>query len=166
MKTARLLALLLLGATATATATASAQPEDRLFGTWRLMGFTAQIVPTGENVSAFGNAPQGYLTYGRDGRMFVMIVKESRPKRSDLTQMTDGERLELFNTMVAYGGTFKVDGNRIVHEVDISWNENWTGTKQVRRFRLEGRELVLTQDPQVGPDGRRASAELRWERTP
>jgi hypothetical protein len=29
--------------------------------------------------------------------------------------------------MVAYAGTFKVEGSRVVHNIDISWNENWTG---------------------------------------
>jgi GNAT superfamily N-acetyltransferase len=31
-------------------------------------------------------------------------------------------------TMVAYAGTIKVEGTRVLHNVDISWNENWTGS--------------------------------------
>jgi hypothetical protein len=142
----------------------SAQANEQLLGTWRLISFTAQVVATGERVDTFGDAPQGYLNYTGDGRVLVIIVKEKRPKRSDLAQMIDAERLELFNTMVAYGGTFSVDGDRITHNVDISWNENWTGTAQVRRFRIEGGRLIITQDPQVGPDGRQTSAVLTWER--
>jgi hypothetical protein len=160
VKIARLVGLLLIAT----SSTTSAQSNDKLYGTWQLVSFTAQVVATGESVGTFGKAPQGYLSYGRDGRMLVMMVKESRPRPSDISKMTDAERLELFNSMVAYGGTFKVDGSRITHNVDISWNENWTGTMQVRRFQIEGHRLILTQDPQVGADGRRTAAVLTWER--
>jgi hypothetical protein len=142
----------------------SAQANQRLVGTWRLVSLTAQVAGTAESVDTFGDAPQGYLSYGRDGRMLVIIVKARRPKQSDIAQLSDAERLELFNTMVAYGGTFRVDGDRIIHNVDISWNENWTGTAQVRRFQIDGDRLILTQDPQIGPDGRRTSAVLTWEK--
>jgi hypothetical protein len=147
-----------------AASSALAQVNEQILGTWRLINFSAEVVPTGENVEAFGNAPQGYLNYGSDGRMLVIMVKENRPKRTDLSQLTDADRVELFKSMVAYGGTFRVEGDRIIHEVDVSWNENWTGTSQVRRFRIDGRKLIIRQDPQVGPDGRRTSAVLTWEK--
>jgi Lipocalin-like domain len=145
-------------------ASARAQVNEQLLGTWRLVSFTARVAETGEIVDTFGKAPYGYLNYSPDGRMLVLMVREDRPKVGDLAQMTDAERLTLFKSMVAYGGTFELDGDRIIHYVDISWNENWTGTTQVRRFRIEGTRLILTQDPQVGPDGRRTTAVLTWER--
>jgi len=112
----------------------------------------------------FGKAPHGFLHYGRDGRMYGIIVKENRPKPTDLAKMTDQERAELFKTMLAYGGTFKVDGGWVVHNVGISWNENWTGTDQVRNFRIEGRRLIISVDPQTGSDGRQITAVLTWEK--
>ena len=82
----------------------------------------------------------------------------------DLAKLTDQERAELFRTMAAYAGTFKVEGTRVLHHVDISWNENWTGSVQVRSFRLEGRRLIITGGPQIGPDGREVIAVLTWEK--
>lgn len=110
----------------------------------------------------FGKAPHGFLSYGRDGRMSAIIVGENRPKPMDLAKLTDQERAELFKTVIAYAGTFKVEGSRVVHNVDISWNENWTGTAQVRNFRIEGRRLTIRGE-QIGPDGRQIIAVLTWE---
>ena len=40
--------------------------------------------------------------------------------------------------MVAMAGTFAVEVSRVLHRIDISWNENWTETTQVRNFVIEG----------------------------
>jgi hypothetical protein len=142
---------------------ADAQAES-LYGTWRLLSNTRELVATGERVDIFGQAPQGFITYGRDGRMSAIIVGDNRPKPPDLAKLTDQERAELFRTMAAYAGTFKVEGTRVLHHVDVSWNENWTGSVQVRSFRQEGRRLIITGGPQIGPDGREVIAVLTWER--
>ena len=142
----------------------NAQVNEELYGTWRLPSWTRQVVGTGESADLLGKAPHGVLNYGRDGRMFVIIVKENRPKHMDLAKVTDLERAELFKTMIAYGGTFKVDGGRVVHNVDISWSESWTGTAPVRNFRIEGRRLIISADPQIGSDGRQITQVLTWEK--
>jgi hypothetical protein len=67
--------------------------------------------------------------------------------------------------MYAYAGTFTVDGNTVTHRVDISWNENWTGTHQVRNVRLDGERLYISTNPQSnGIDGRIIVGELVWEK--
>jgi hypothetical protein len=142
---------------------ANAQVES-LYGTWRLLNNVRELVATGERIYIFGKAPQGFITYGRDGRMSAIVVGDNRSRPPDLAKLTDQERAELFKTMAAYAGTFTVEGSRIVHNVDISWNENWTGTAQVRSFRLEGRRLVITAGPYVGPDGREVISVLTWEK--
>jgi Lipocalin-like domain len=155
----------LLGAIILATSfSANAQGSDELYGTWRLVSVTRQIVGTAESSDLFGKAPQGFINYGRDGRMFAITVRENRPKPADLAKMTDQERAELFKTMTAYAGTFKVDGSRVVHNVDISWNENWTGSAQVRNFRIDGRRLVISLDPQIGVDGKQVTSVFTWEK--
>jgi hypothetical protein len=162
MKTAALVGM--FGILLAATSTATAQTNEEIYGTWRLLSWTRHLVGTGENVEVFGKAPHGFLNYGRDGRMLVMIVKENRPKPTELAKMSDQERAELFKTMLAYGGRFRIDGNRVVHNVDISSNETWTGTAQVRNFRIEGRRLTISVDPQIGFDGRQSTAVLTWEK--
>jgi hypothetical protein len=97
--------------------------------------------------------------------MLVLAVKENRPRPADPTTLKDEARAELFRSMVAYGGTFTLSGDAITHHIDISWNETWTGTDQLRHIRLEGNKLILTTDPQVGwADGKMGYAVLTWER--
>ena len=71
----------------------------------------------------------------------------------------------MFRSVVAYAGTFTVEGSRVVHNVDISWNENFTGTAQVRNFRIDGRTLTIRTDPAMTPiDGKQATFEVIWEK--
>jgi hypothetical protein len=139
--------------------------EEDLYGTWRLVSFTQEVVATGEKTDIFGKAPRGFLSYSRDGRMSAILVKAERPKPPDLAKMTDVERVELFKTVIAYAGTFTFDGKTATHHVDISWNENWTGTAQARNVRLEGGKLYISTNPLPAPaDGRLVIGVLTWEK--
>ena len=139
--------------------------NEALYGTWRLVSFIQTILATGEAVDVFGKAPQGFINYGRDGRMLVLMVKDQRPKASDLAKITDQERAELFKTMVAYGGSYTFDGKTARHHLDISWNQIFTGTDQVRHIELDGRSLVMRTNPQPRTqDGQVAVSVLKFER--
>jgi hypothetical protein len=139
--------------------------NEDLYGTWRLVSYTQEILATGEKIDIFGKAPCGFLHYSRDGRMSAILVKTERPKPTDLAKVTNEERVELFKTVIAYGGTFTFDGKTVTHQVDISWNETWTGSAQVRNVRLEGRKLYISTNPIPRPeDGKLAIGVLTWEK--
>jgi Lipocalin-like domain len=54
---------------------------------------------------------------------------------------------------------------KVIHHVDISWNEAWTGTDQVRFFKLDGNILTITTAPNKSPvDGRDGRTVLVWEK--
>jgi lipocalin-like protein len=139
--------------------------NEELYGTWRLESFTQTILATGETIDVFGKAPQGFIHYGRDGRMMVLMVKDARPKPSDLSKMTDQERVELFKTLVAYAGTYEVDAKTVTHHLDISWNQIFTGTDQVRNIEFDGCKFIMSTNPQPrSQDGDVAISVLTWER--
>ena len=139
--------------------------SEALHGTWGLVSFTQTLLATGETVDVFGKRPKGFITYGRDGRMMVLMVKDERPTPPDLARITDGERAELFKTMVAYAGTYDVDGGTVTHHLDISWNQVFTGTDQVRNIELDSRRLVMSTNPQPrSQDGQIAVSVLTFER--
>lgn len=137
---------------------------EELYGTWKLISWTRRLLDTGETIEAFGKRPRGLLHYGRDGHVFWVMTKENRARPRDLTKLSDPERAELYNTMVAYAGAFTFDGNAATHRVEVSWNEVWTGSAQVRNLRFEGKRLIMTTNPQAGVDGRRSSSVFVWER--
>jgi hypothetical protein len=81
---------------------------------------------------------------------------------------TDEDRLSSFRTMAAYSGLYRIEGNRLTTNVEVSWNEGWTGTDQTRIFRLEGDKLFLEtipapaiNNPQLGM----TRGILEWERS-
>jgi Lipocalin-like domain len=119
-------------------------------------------VDTGQ-VETYGGV-QGYISYGH-GRMLVLIVEGDRPKPESLAKMTDEQRLALFRTMNAYGGTYTFDGKTIKHHIDISYNDVWTGTTQIRDVKKEGDKLIYTTRPAPHvSDGKMSVITLVWEK--
>ena len=147
------------------TSSALATEDEKLYGTWRLVSDVRQDVETGALTDNFGKHPRGFLTYGKDGRMTVIEVAEQRPMPTDLAKLADSDRAALFKTLLAYAGTFSFDGEVVIHHVDISWNNIWTGTNQVRNVRLEGRKLYITTNAQPSTiDGKLSVGILTWEK--
>ncbi|MGZ6236694.1 MAG: lipocalin-like domain-containing protein [Syntrophales bacterium] len=139
--------------------------DKELYGTWRLVSFTQTVVATGETKDIFGKSPQGIFVAGRDGRYTFLIVSDKRPKVPDLAKLTDPERVELFKTMIAYSGKYTFDGKTLKIRLDISWNENWTGTELVRHVKFEGDKLLLSTIPApASQHGKIVTAVLTWER--
>jgi hypothetical protein len=143
---------------------------DEVYGTWKLISNQIKISDTGE-IRDFepGVTLSGYITYGADGRMMGLLVRGNRPKANSVGSMTDQQRADLFKTMVAYGGTYELDGSTMRHHIDISWNQIWTGTTQVREVNREGTKLVYTTKPAplVGSgsdDGKMGISILTWEK--
>jgi Lipocalin-like domain len=55
------------------------------------------------------------------------------------------ECADLLNTVVAYIGTYRLEGDEWITKVDVAWNPEWIGTEQKRFFKVEGNRLqVLT----------------------
>jgi len=81
-------------------------------GTYRLISTTAKMLETGLEEKYTDES--GYITYGRDGRMFVLLVRGKRPKPESLEKMTDQQRADLFRTVTAYSGRYAFDGKTVV----------------------------------------------------
>jgi hypothetical protein len=155
-----LLTALVLGLT---TGGAAFAGEEELFGTYSLVSTAFRLLDTGQ-VETIPNE-KGFITYTKEGRMLVVIVRGQRPKPESMAKMTDQQRADLFRSVTAYSGTYKFDGKTVEHNVDISWNELWTGTKQVRHVRKEGDRIILTTVPAPRPaDGKMSETTLIWEK--
>ena len=60
----------------------------------------------------------------------------------------DEDRAAAFRSMLAYSGKYRTEGNRIIINVDIAWDESWNGTEQVRYYRIQGDQLHIEAAPQ------------------
>jgi hypothetical protein len=65
--------------------------------------------------------------------MYAIITAENRIQ-PEAANPTDEQRVKLHKTMIAYAGTYTVEADKVIHHVDISWNEARTGSNQIRFF--------------------------------
>jgi len=136
--------------------------RNSLLGTWKLK---SHVVTTaqGERSTPYGENPAGYLSYCADGRMQVIGVAKGRVVPAGATP-PDHERVALYDTMFAYAGTYSVEPGRVIHHVDVSWNEAWTGTDQARLFEVKGNTLTLTTRIADPVNGSEAHYVVVWEK--
>jgi Lipocalin-like domain len=45
--------------------------------------------------------------------------------------------------MIAYTGCYRLESDQFITTVDVSWNEEWTGTEQARFYTLDGDRLHI-----------------------
>jgi Lipocalin-like domain len=145
---------ILISATALAfllTSTQSSPAEENLassiVGVWKMTSWTRKEVATGKISKTYGEHPVGYNVYARNGRVLVFAVAEGRktPAKPD---PSDAERIELFKSMFAYSGAYKVEGNnKLVYRIDGSWNQTWTGTDLTRQVEIAGNKLTIETAP-------------------
>ena len=138
--------------------------RQKLIGTWKLVSYIREEIPSGAKSDVMGPHPSGYLIYGSDGRMMVIFVRSNR-KKPDGAVPTKPESDYLMKGLVSYTGTWVVEGDSLIHHVDVSWNESWTGTEQKRTYKLEGNRLSLATAPSLDPiEGKMSIRTLIWER--
>jgi Lipocalin-like domain len=131
-------------------------------GTWKLQSFTTEDLATGQKTDLFGAHPSGYLNYGADGRMYAILLEEGRKAPTDRVP-TDAECIDLYRGFSSYAGTYSIEGDKVSHHVDASWNQSWTGTTQARQFRIDGKYLYITTLPHKNPlTGKQCISELVW----
>ena len=144
-------------------ASAANAGDNPLLGTWKLKSFVREDVATGERRPALGDHPEGYLGYAPDGRMYALFVAGGRVAPAG-DQLTDAERVQLHKSMLAYAGTYTIAGDKVVHHIDIAWNNARLGSDQVRFFKLDGDRLTLTTERNKSPiDGSEGFGVLEFE---
>lgn len=138
--------------------------HDRITGVWKLKKYSRRFLDTGEVRSDM--LPQAYILYTPGGFMMSITVEENRePPAGEV--LTDEERVRLFKSIIsAYCGSYSVEGDTVIHNVEMSWNEAWTNTRQVRRFAVSDDELTIETTPRTaGTDTRQFINTLIWQRT-
>ena len=138
------------------------ESQAKLIGVWKLVSFDIEYQESGKRQALFGASPKGYIIFTPGGRMMTLFTNEGRKPGDSVEQ-----KAELFRTMMAYTGIYRLDGDKFINRIDVSWNEAWTGTDQERFYRLNGDRLeIITAwmpDP-FRPERRISRGILTWER--
>jgi hypothetical protein len=117
-----------------------ADDHAKIIGVWKLVSYDTEWQATDKRESDMGKNPAGYVIYTSEGRMMVIITAEGRKAPN-----TDQDRAELMKTVFAYAATYRIEGDKLINKVDVSWNPALVGTEQTRFLKMDGDRLqVLT----------------------
>ena len=133
----------------------------QLAGSWKLNSWTIQIIG-GEVTEPFGPNPKGRAVFTPDGYSAFIIAR----RQIASLQRTMRTRQRSSRSLMVYTGKFTIDGDKLTTNVDLSWNEIFTGTAQVRFFKLEGDKLSIRTAEQASAvyPGKKVQGTLTWER--
>lgn len=128
-----------------------------LVGVWRLEEYL-NLDDDGRGYEGpLGPHPRGLLIYGADGYMSVSMMRSPQPASGNHAATGSGE------VFMGYAGRWRLsDGNRVVHEVEVSAHPVMVGTEQVREVELDGDRLSLYGNAVLSD--RPVRRVLRWRR--
>jgi len=135
-----------------------------LIGTWRQRSGTMVEEGSQDSRSNLSAAPIGFVNFCADGRLMLLSVDSARKKPAgEVPSAAEAEAL--YRSMIAYAGTYKLEGKKLTYVLDATWNESWTGTKQVRYWEISGEALTITTPEIVNPlTGKRSVFRLTFSK--
>ena len=137
--------------------------HDPFIGTWRLLSYEIRRADV-DIKYPWGQDPVGLLIYSGDGYMSVAMMSANRTRfvDKDVKKGTNEEKAAAVDTYVFYSGRYEIQGDTVIHHVEVCLFPNWVGNDQKRTFQFDGNRLTLST-PLPGGDIQR-SAHLVWER--
>jgi hypothetical protein len=142
-------------------------PQD-LVGTWKLLSTVRQEVGSDKVVDNLGAHPNGVMIITSDHRWIIIETGDGRKPAKTNDEFAALQKSELaFSGLAAFSpDPDNPQGLKMVSNVDISWNEEWTGTSQTRFLSLDGNRLTIRTGPSKNPyTGKMGISTLVWERS-
>jgi hypothetical protein len=124
-----------------------AENRSGVEGVWRLVSYAVEYQQTGRKEPMMGEKPTGYAIFTPEGRAMFVITGDDRKPPSD-----EKTRAALLNTLVAYTGRYRIEGDKWITKVEVAWNPEWVGTEQERFFRLTANRLEVTTPWRIMPN--------------
>jgi Lipocalin-like domain len=142
----------------------SALDPATLLGRWNIVAWE-QLYDDGRRQLPLGEHLEGFIRYLEDGDMICMVARADQKKFESGGQWNASaeERAGAYSAMLAYAGTWSIDGEVVTHAVNLSLFPNWKGGEQKRHVRLDGDTLFIEAFLEQGtPEAR--TARLTWQR--
>ncbi|EIF32016.1 hypothetical protein BCh11DRAFT_07586 [Burkholderia sp. Ch1-1] len=137
--------------------------ETDLLGRWQIISWV-QLYDDGRRTYPFGEQLRGFIQYD-ERRMFCLIAKTERTSFVSGGQWdaSIAEKAAAYDTLMCYAGGYRLERDKIIHEVEISLCPNWENGEQARHVRFDGDLLYLTARLEEGTAQAR-TAQLAWKR--
>jgi len=139
-------------------------------GVWGLVSFERRT-GNGEISYPFGPSAVGRLIYDRSGYMSAALMSGERPALGMPPENVKGMRPSFLSIRVihriftaamlhsSYSGRYRIEGDTIIHQIEVSSLADWTGTELRRSATIENGQLALRF-----ADAQGAEMTLRWKR--
>lgn len=139
--------------------------NEKLVGTWKLVSASTVDTSGEQDSSPYGLNPVGFLTYTEDGRVTALISYGGRKPLSVGAKPPARleEQAEAFKTFLAYGGRYRLNGDNVIHSVEISSIQNYVNKELIRSIKFQGEQIVLVTPPTM-MNGKLQTVELVWQR--
>lgn len=121
--------------------------SHQVLGVWSLVSYIVEVQETGETFAPMGAQPLGYVIFTAEGRLSFTLSAQGRQPAS-----TAQEQAGLLNSMIAYTGSYRLEGDRWITQVDVAWNPAWVGTVQTRYYRVENDQLSVSTPWRLMPN--------------
>jgi hypothetical protein len=145
--------------------TARAQDLARaIIGDWRVVSIETKEVASGKVTRPLGDRLTGTFIFTPGGRFSGMVFRADR-KAPEGADATEAERVALFNSLVAYNGSYRTDGDKLVMTIESSHIQSWNGANRVLTIEIDGARLTGRSAPlKAASTGLEVIAENVWER--
>ena len=135
--------------------------DSKLVGAWRIISWETEYQATGAKEAIMGKSPSGSAIYTSGGRFMILVTGEGRK-----TPATDQDRAQLWKTMLATSGTYRVEGDKLTLGVEASSIPGLVG-EHTDYFRIDGDRLEMTtpwMDAPLNPERGKMRTIFTWER--
>jgi hypothetical protein len=116
-------------------------------GTWKLVSYEVEVQATGEMMFPMGKNPTGYVIFSPDSRLSFVLTGDGRKPAK-----TAEEKAALLDSLIAYSGKYRLEGDKWIASVEVAWNPAWVGTEQTRTFKMDGDRLQVFTPWRVMPN--------------
>lgn len=132
--------------------------QQSLIGTYKLVSNDLRL--DGVPIQPMGKSQHGYLIITPKVMLSFFTADERK------AGATTEARAALLDSLAAWAGPWRADGNKIFIDIDTAWTEVWRGKQQVRTYGFDGRRLTLIVAPQPSATkpGKTLTARSVWEK--
>jgi Lipocalin-like domain len=135
-----------------------------MVGAWKLVSLETKEVVSGKVSRPMGDEVTGLFVFTKGGHFSGMVFRGER-KAPEGPNATEAERIALFNSLVAYHGTYRTEGNKLIMKIANSHIQSWNGTERVLTVEVNGSRLTGRSAPlRAASTGLEVVAENVWER--
>ena len=139
-----------------------------LVGSWELLRCEISFSDGRPSVLPYGAEARGQLVYAADGRVSAVLSRADRAPLGvagleSAAGAPPAAKAAAFDTYLSYAGRWQLDGESVVHTVELALVPEAVGRDQVRRVSFDGDHLVLTYE-RTARSGVERRYRLTWRR--